>query len=90
MPLSASVRVAHGRNIFELDEFRGTNLLSGREVVPIKEFKRCSLVKCRGRICQVGRLWSSYAGMFRRVMAGIRVYPQLISCLGCRSGLQKP
>ena len=29
----------HGRNLVELDECRGTSLVSGREVVPVQEFK---------------------------------------------------
>ena len=38
----------HGRNLDELDECRGTSLVSGHEVVPVQEFKRWTLVQCRG------------------------------------------
>jgi hypothetical protein len=64
-----------GTKLVEFYECRGTKLIASHKFIPGYKFYALQWRACPVRAKRV---------------TGARVYPQLLSCLGCRNKLQKP
>ena len=80
----ARVFASHGRSSIELYVFRGTSLLSGREIIPVQNFIKWALVQYRGTILLGGRKLSRLQKVCKWVVVRIRVQHALQICLGGR------